>query len=170
VDFLNQSEVRIERLVSRQAAYIHASGDSPEEEALTKIIVWAKTKNIAHNRGIHLMGRNTYPTEKPDPHGYEYYLTLNEPIFKDEEEIKMKNFPGGLFAVLRFKNLFDMQASWISLMKWVKENNYQEIGVIKTENGWVNSGFEELLNWDETKPPTEWVFDLWLQIKEKTLQ
>ena len=158
-------DFRIERLSSAQAAYINASGASPEEEALTKIIVWAKTKNIAPESGIHLLGRNTYPTDKPEPHGYEYYLTLNNPL-TPEEGIKIKTFQGGLFAVLRFKNLFIMQEAWVSLMKWVKENKHQEVGVIKTENGWVNSGFEELINWEETIPPSEWIFDLWLQIKE----
>lgn len=159
-------DCRIERLSSAQAAYIHASGASPEEEALTKIIVWAKTKSITSKNGIHLFGRNTYPTDKPEPHGYEYYLTLNDP-FVPEEGIKKKTLQGGLFAVLRFKNLFTMQDAWISLMKWVKENGHQEVGVIKTENGWVNSGFEELINWEETIPPSEWIFDIWLQIKQK---
>ena len=128
---LNQPAVRIEQLPTSKAAYIHSSGANPEEESLTKIIVWAKTKKITPESGVHLFGRNTYPTDKPEPHGYEYYLTLSG-HFVPEEDIKMKTLQGGLFAVLRFKNLFIIQDAWLNLMKWVKENGHQEVGVIKT--------------------------------------
>jgi DNA gyrase inhibitor GyrI len=166
VKLLDKQDIRIERLPPSQAAYIHSDGANPEEESLTKIIVWAKTKKITSESGVHLFGRNTYPTDKPEPHGYEYYLTLNE-AFNPEEGIKIEAFAGGLFAVLRFKNLFTIKDAWTSLMNWAKENGHQEVGVIKTENGWVNSGFEELINWEETIPPSEWIFDIWLQIKQK---
>jgi hypothetical protein len=31
---------------------------------------------------------------------------------------------------------------------------------------WLGGGLEEQVNWQMQKPPTEWVFDLWIQLKE----
>jgi hypothetical protein len=51
------------------------------------------------------------------------------------------------------------------LWKWIEESGYEHVGWQKGEHGWVN-GFEEHLNWDEQKPQNEWIFDLWVQLKE----
>jgi DNA gyrase inhibitor GyrI len=77
----------------------------------------------------------------------------------------MKEIPGGLYAVLRFKNLERIGEAWGKLLKWVEQSKYQQVGLTKTEHGWVN-GYEERLNWYENKLPNEWVFDLWVQLQE----
>jgi len=56
-----------------QAAYVHAFSATPEEDAQRRIIDWAKSRNLTTSDGVRLFGRNTYPTENPEPHGYEYY-------------------------------------------------------------------------------------------------
>ena len=40
------------------------------------------------------------------------------------------------------------------------------VGVVKGPHGWVNSAYEELLDWQQQKPPTEWLFRLWVQLRE----
>jgi len=35
----------------------------------------------------------------------------------------------------------------------------------KMDYDWCN-GFEEQINWYEGMPPSEWVFDLWVQLRE----
>ncbi len=166
---MGELDVRFEWLHASKAAYVHASGDNPEETAMTKILAWANSKNLPHKKGLSLFGRNTYPTDQPKPHGYEYYLTVNSD-FAAEGDVERKMLPEGLYAVLRFTNLFVMRDAWMRLTKWVKDNGHEKVGVRKSEHGWVNSGFEELLNWQgiNQKPPTEWTFDLWLQIKTNT--
>jgi effector-binding domain-containing protein len=158
-------EVRLERLKTIRAAYIHSSSDTPEEDAEKRIIEWAKSKGLMEkNIGARLFGRNTYPTDKPEPHGYELYLTV-ENDFEYGGDIEMREIPGGLYVVLRFTNLNKIREAWDKLWKWFEESEYKPADWKKSEHGWVD-GFEEQVDWQEEKPQTEWIFDLWVQIKE----
>ncbi len=112
-----------------------------------------------------LFGRNTYPTDKPEPHGYEFFLTVG-PDVEAEDDVDIVEIPGGLYTVLRFKDLGKIGEAWKQLFDWIKENKYKETGFKKGKYGWVNNGFEEHLNWRENKPQNEWVFDLWVQLEE----
>ena len=162
---MREMEVRLERLETMRAVYTHAFSDTPEEDAGRRIIEWAKSKGLMEkSAGARLFGRNTYPTDKPEPHGYEFYLTVDSDI-KPEGDIETREIPGGLYAVLRFKNLYKIREAWEKLWKWIEESEYEHVGWKKGEHGWVN-GFEEHLNWKEEKPQTEWTFDLWIQLKE----
>jgi len=147
------------------AAYVHAFSATPEEDAQRKILEWAKSRNLTANDGLRLFGRNTYPTENPEPHGYEYYLTLNSKVEAETEGIETKEVPCGLYAVLRFTDLTRIGDAWAKLWGWIESSGHTHAGLSKGEHGWVN-GFEEHVNWSEEKPPTEWVFDLWVKLKE----
>ncbi len=161
-------EVRLERLETMRAAYTHVLSDTPEEDAGKKIMEWAKPKGLLQKGvGARLFGRNTHPTDNPEPHGYEFFLTVG-PDVEPEGDIEVREIPGGLYAVLRFKNLDNIGKAWKHLWNWIKESEHEHIGWKKGEHGWVN-GFEEHLNWFECyqfKPPSEWIFDLWVQLKE----
>ena len=53
------------------AAYTHSSSNTPEEDAKKRIIEWARSKGLMKKKiDARLFGRNTYPTDKPEPHGY----------------------------------------------------------------------------------------------------
>ena len=158
-------EVRVERLETMCAAHTHVLSDTPEEDAGKKIMEWAKSKGLlAKGSGSRLFGRNTYPTDNPEPHGYEFFLAVG-PDIEPEGDIDVREMPGGLCAVLRFKDLSNIGEAWKYLWKWIEESEYEHIGWQKGEHGWVN-GFEEHLNWYEQKPQNEWIFDLWVQLKE----
>ena len=158
-------EVRLERLETMRAANTHVLSDSPEEDAWKKIEAWAKPKGLLEKGvGTRVFGRNTYPTDNPEPHGYEFFVTVGLDI-EPEGDVVIKEIPGGLYAVLRFENLDSIGKAWQHLWKWFEDSEYEHIGWKKGEHGWVD-GFEEHLNWYEEKPPNEWVFDLWVQLKE----
>lgn len=162
---LKEMEVRLERLKPLKAVCVHASGATPEEDAGKRIRMWAKSQGLLSKAvGSRLFGRNTYPTDKPEPHGYEYYLTVDRNI-DASEDVSMGEVPGGSYAALRFSDLNRIGEAWKTLWKWIEENKREHVGFRKGEHGWVN-GFEELLNWNEEKPPNEWIFDLWVQLKE----
>lgn len=162
---MKEMEVRVERLEAMRAAYTHALSDTPEEDAGKKIMGWAKPKGLLEKGSVaRLFGRNTYPTDNPEPHGYEFFLTVG-PDIEPEGEIEIRGISGGLYAVLRFKDLNHIGEAWSYLWKWIEESEYEHIGWQKGEHGWVN-GFEEHLNWYEQKPQNEWIFDLWVQLKE----
>lgn len=162
---MTELRVRLERLQPMRAVCAHAFSDTPEEDAWKKIEAWAKPKGLLQREaGTRVFGRNTYPTDNPEPHGYEFYLTVGLGI-EPEGDIKIGEIPGGLYAVLRFKDLGKIREAWEQLWNWIKENGYEHVGWKKGEHGWHN-GFEEHLNWYEEKAPGEWVFDLWVQLKE----
>jgi hypothetical protein len=143
----------------------YALSDTPEEDAKEKIVEYAKAKGLTSKNSVcRLFGRNTYPTNDPEPHGYELQLTTDGTL-EPEEGLEASQMPGGLYAVLRSKNLFNIAEAWAKLLKWVENSKHEQIGWTKTSHGWAG-GFEEHLNWKEEKPPTEWVFKLWIKLKE----
>jgi DNA gyrase inhibitor GyrI len=158
---LDEMRVRLERLGTMRAAHVHVLSDAPEEGAMKKMIAWAERKGIGEAR---LFGRNTYPTDNPEPHGYELFLTVG-PEIQPDESIDIVELHSGLCAVLRFQNLNEIGEAWKKLWGWIEESKREHIGMKKGEYGWVD-GYEEHLNWHEKKPQNEWIFDLWLQLKE----
>jgi DNA gyrase inhibitor GyrI len=157
---VKEMEVRIEQLNSMRAAYIHSASNTPEEETIAKMFEWAKTKGLDQKEGMRLFGRNTYPDERPEPRGYELYLTLDEKTPCDGP-----NVPGGLYAVLRFKNLSNIGFAWKKLWDWLEQSDHEHAGWQKSAHDWVG-GFEEQVNWQKPLPQTEWVFDLWVPLKK----
>jgi effector-binding domain-containing protein len=145
------------------AAYVHSMNANPEEEALKNIFAYAENNGLTNARN-RLFGRNTYPTDKPEPHGYEYFLIQDGPISEGEIDVA-REVPGGLYAVAEIKNLYNLVEGWQKLFSWIETSGYEPVGVVKGEHGWVNSAFEELVNWWENKEPAEWVFQLWVQLK-----
>ncbi len=125
---------------------------------------WARKQGLLKKGELRLFGRNTYPTDKHSPRGYEVYLTLNGDA-EQCRDIEIAEVPGGLYAVLRFKSLENIEFAWKKLWNWLENNGYEYAGWMKGKHGWVG-GFEEQVNWNEQKPPTEWVFDLWVPLKE----
>jgi DNA gyrase inhibitor GyrI len=157
-------EVRLERLETMHAAHVHVFSESPEDDAWEKLSSWAKPRGLLEEGvGTRAFGRNTYPTDNPEPHGYEFFLTVG-PDVRPKGDIDMREIPGGLYAVLRFKDLGNMKDAWQHLWNWINESEYEHIGWQKGEHGWCN-GFEENLNPLE-RSPHDWIFDLWVQLKE----
>lgn len=158
-------EVRIDRLETLRAANTHVISGSPEEDAWNKMRVWAMPRGLfKKGSGTRVFGRNTYPTNEPEPHGYEFFLTV-DPDLEPENDIDVKEIPGGLYAVLRFKNLNIIGDAWNRLFTWIEESEYEHVGWRKSEHGWVD-GYEENLDPFGGLSPEEWVFDLWVQLKE----
>ena len=149
----------LSKLNSMVAAHFYSLNQPPEEEALNAALQYAN-KNGLTDKTARLFGRNIYLTDKPEPHGYEYFLTEDKPKSAVGEVI------GGLYAFIEFENLFTLTESWKALAEWVESNGYKPVGIKKDSHGWVNSAYEELLDWQQPKPPTEWRFQLWLQLQE----
>jgi DNA gyrase inhibitor GyrI len=154
---------RLTQLNPLQAAYVYSLSQPPEEEALTKILEYAKASGLTQEKS-RLFGRNIYLTDKPEPHGYEYYLTSDS--IKTKGEVATGEVSGGSYAVLEIKKLFSIGEGWLKLFSWVEANGHQPVGVSIGKYGWVNSAYEELLDWQQQKPPTEWRLRLWIQLRE----
>ena len=86
--------VRIEEIEPMRAAFFHSLSNTPEEDAWNKAECWAREKGILNkDEGIQIFGRNIYPTENPEPHGYGIYITL-PPNTKVKNEISVRSIPG----------------------------------------------------------------------------
>ncbi len=126
---------------------------------------WAKPRGLLEKDiGTRVFGRNTYPTDNPEPHGYEFFLTVGGDI-EPEGDIDISQISGGSYAVLQFKNLYNIKYAWEYLWNWIKENKYEHVGWQRGDYGWFD-GFEEQVNWHEGLSPNEWIFDLWVQLKK----
>ncbi|NLF88605.1 hypothetical protein GX563_07265 [Candidatus Bathyarchaeota archaeon] len=145
------------------ATHFYSLNQPPEEEALNAALQYAKNSDLTE-QNARLFGRNIYPTDKPEPHGYEYLITTdnNKPGSTEEKDV----VSGGLYAMQEIKGLFGLAEGWKGLMDWAAANGYMAVGVKKGPHGWVNSAYEELLDWAQQKPPEEWRFRLWLQLRE----
>jgi DNA gyrase inhibitor GyrI len=163
---LEGNHAKLQRLNTLTAAYVHANGLTPEENAFKKIMQHAAAAGLTQSKTSRLFGRNTYPTQAPEPHGYEYYLTSQKKDAKATEEVQIKEIPTGLYAVLENQKLASLYEGWKQLFTWVKANGYEAVEVNRGDYGWFNSAFEELANWQENKAPNEWIFNLWVQLKE----
>ena len=161
--------VRIEEIEPMRAAFFHSLSNTPEEDSWNKAESWAREKKLLLvDSRIQIFGRNIYPTEKPEPHGYGIYITL-PPNFELESEIQERSIPGGLYALAKCNGLEEMSIKWPELWKWVENSDYHYIGETKGEYGF-ELGFEEYLNWHSSlivKTECNIIFDLILQLKEK---
>lgn len=157
-------EPKILRLNTMAAAHFYSLNQPPEEEALTAALQYAKNSGLSE-QSSRLFGRNIYLTDQPEPHGYEYYLTVDKT--KPIGDAAVDEVASGLYAVLEVKNLFSLTEGWQTLLGWVKANGHKQVGVKKGPHGWINSAYEELLDWQQQKPPEEWRFRLWVQLKEQ---
>jgi DNA gyrase inhibitor GyrI len=160
--YLREMDIRIEKLAAMPTLYVHSAADEPEQDAMNRILAYAKTNGLTEKAGVRLFGRNTYP-DKQESHGYELYLTVDEKtqLYTD---IETGIIPGGVYAVLRFKGLDNIGFAWKKLWEWIEKSGREHLGWQKGVHGWVG-GFEEQVNWQQAKPPTEWVFDLWVPLK-----
>lgn len=97
--------IRLERMKTIRATYFHAFSENPEEDAWKKAKIWAKEKGLIEKESkTRIFGRNTYPTENPEPHVYGIFITIT-PDTKVEKEVSIRFIPGGLYAVARCEGL-----------------------------------------------------------------
>lgn len=161
--------IRLEKIKIMRAAYFHALSDNPEEDAWKKAEKWADQKGLLKKEStLRIFGRNTYPTENPEPHGYGFFITIT-PDIKVEKDIFIRLIAGGLYAVALCEGLEQMGIVWPELWKWVGESEYNYIGETKGDNGF-ELGFEEHLNWYSTfieKSEKKFIFNLMLQLWEQ---
>jgi effector-binding domain-containing protein len=147
-----------------RAIHAYSLSNTPEEDAHRKIMELAKQINL-NKDDTRLFGRNIYLSDKSEPHGYEYYLTINQDIMS-LKKAEIKTLPGGLYAVLKGNSISEIAQSWKNLICLVEASGYSQACVSREEYGWVTGDLEEHINWHMEKAPNEWVLDLWLKLRD----
>jgi len=155
---MSELEVRIVQLEPMRVAYALGFGPSPEEIAWSRILAYGKAKGLLDDlEKIRFFGfNNPDPSPGSPNYGYEQWMTVGEEL-EAEGEVKIKEFPGGMYAVTRFKGLSDIGRVWKELVVWQEDSKYKH-----GQHQWL----EEQLSSPDTPHTEELVFDLYLPIIE----
>ena len=118
--------VRIVTLPPGRMACYQASGEHPELAAWKVLLDWAEKKGLLASRSaFSLFGFDNPPPSSGHPvYGYEVWITVG-PETEAEGPIKIKDFPGGTYAVTHTE-LDAIGESWKQLVRWVKAGPYDE--------------------------------------------
>ncbi len=158
---MNDLNVRIVKLEALHVANFLGFGKQPEDEAHTKLSAWAKPKgyfdDLQHHR---IFGfNNPNPSPGSPNYGYELWITVG-PEVQHDEQANIRDFPGGLYAVMRCELKGDLNetipAAWKKLFLWRERSRYK-----RGYHQWL----EEHLRPDDPSEG-EWVLDLYLPISE----
>lgn len=154
---MNPHDVRIVKLESTRVAVFYGFSKTPEDDAHKQCIAWLKEMGLLDqpNSYRHFGFNNPDPTPGSPNYGYEIWI----PIDTDKdigENLKTKEFPGGLYGVTRCESLSTIGKDWKRLIAWREASQY---------NLGSHQCLEELL----TKYPSnegDYSFDLYIPIVE----
>ena len=122
---VDEFNVRIEHLEPMRVAYTTAFSESPELDAWNALVAWAKPKGLLND----LVNRRLYGFNNPDPtpgkaeYGYEVLITIDDDT-EPEGEIKVREFPGGLYAVTSCRGASNITKTWQRFVEWCKASEY----------------------------------------------
>ena len=153
---MSENNVRIVKLEPLHVASAHGFGPEPENIAWEKILAFVAEKKLTDAEGIRYFGfNNPNPSAGSPNYGYEQWVTI-APEIEATDDIEVKDFAGGLYAVIRCAGLGNIGATWQHLVSWAENSSYQH-----GHHQWL----EEVL----TPPPTpedKFVLDLYMPIVE----
>ena len=126
---MSKLDVRIVELEPLRVASAHAYSASPEDDAMKKLLAWAKPGGLLGDPEQYRVFGFDNPSPSPGSpnYGYELWITIG-PDVEPEGEIKAKEFPGGLYAVTRceVKNPWDdIPTTWKRLVAWREDSKYR---------------------------------------------
>lgn len=154
---MSELEVRIVYLEPMLVAAAHGFGNNPESDAFRKIEKFATTHNLLDEGK--LAGTFGFNNPNPSPgspnYGYEVWLPVSGD-FTIEDDVQIKEVPGGLYAVTRFHGLQNIGDTWQQLVRWQEGSRYKY-----GSHQWL----EHLLTPSGT-PVEAYIFDLYLPISE----
>lgn len=158
---MEDQEIRIVTLPAVRVASFYAFSSSPETEAWTKAVNWAKSHGCWQEApNVRIFGfNNPDPSPGSPNYGYEYWVTIGDDLQSDSDT-KIKDYLGGMYAVLRCDvtaNPWEIiPTSWGKLVKWLESSHYKH-----GTHQWL----EELLSRSDINDKG-FVLDLYLPIAE----
>jgi DNA gyrase inhibitor GyrI len=152
---MTEEEVRIVELEPMRVAATLGFGPQPEIEAWEKLMTWARATNHLDGTQRYFGFNNPNPMPGSPNYGYEQWMTVG-PEVEPLSDVEIKDFEGGLFAVVRCDGLATIEEDWGRLAAWLEASPY------RTDN---RQCLEELLT-SPVLPHAEWVFDLYVAISE----
>lgn len=154
---MSELKVRIVKLEPTRVASVYGFGESPEGEVWEKLVAWAEPKGLLDDRERHrIFGfNNPNPSPGSPNYGYEFWIEVGSEV-EPEKEVRIVDFPGGLYAVARCKGIPTIGKVWKQLVTWLEDSKYKH-----ASRQWL----EENLSPVGTSPD-ELLMDLYLPIAE----
>jgi AraC family transcriptional regulator len=149
-------EVRVVQLKAMRVASVQVIGPSPEMAVWQKLKDWATPKGLL-GKGVkaRLFGfNNPDPEPGKQEYGYEMWLVVGAKT-KFDADVKIKDFKGGRYAVLRVKGAQNISGAWQQLVAWAEAEHHQ-LG--------QHQHLEEMVTLPEVAPE-ELTLDLHMPIK-----
>ena len=153
---MSELEVRIVDLEPLRVASAYGFGEEPEYTAWEKILNWAEAQGYDDLSKHRFFGfNNPSPSPGSPNYGYEQWITVG-PDAVGDEEIEIKEIPGGRYAVLRSEGLQNITENWKKLAIWREESRYNE-----AHHQWLEECFTP-----RAENLEDYIFDLYAPIAE----
>ncbi len=155
---MNEKEIRVIEMAPMRVASAHAFGEHPEGAALAKMQQFVEEAGLLQEDG---KIPPTFGFNNPNPsagspnYGYEVWLPTAAGT-APSGDIRIVDFPGGLYAVAGCHGLQNIGSDWAALAKW-REGTHYATG----KHQWL----EHLLS-PPGAPPEQFRIDLYLPIAE----
>jgi effector-binding domain-containing protein len=149
-------DVRIANLEPMRVASAFGFGEQPETLAWTKILAWASAQGYEDLGKQRFFGfNNPSPSPGSPNYGYEQWMTGGAEVVGNDD-IEIKEFPGGLYAVTRSEGLQNISENWMKLAVWREDSNYKT-----AHHQWLEECFTP-----RAEKLEDYVFDLFAPIVE----
>jgi DNA gyrase inhibitor GyrI len=123
-----QLDVKIVHLPPIRVACVNGYGSGPEAIAFDKMRAYVKTTGLDQDGQEHRIFGYNNPNPAPGSpnYGYDVWITVDETV-QTQGEVKVFEFPGGLYAVLRIqpKEGDDIFNNWQNLVAWRERSQYR---------------------------------------------
>lgn len=165
---MSNLDVRIVKLEPMRVASFLGFGPSPEIDAWTALLDFARAQGLLGNLNDHRFFGFNNPNPSPGSpnYGYEQWMTVG-PEIEGSDGVKIIEFGGGLYAVTRCTGIETIGQTWQQLVEWWQDCPYRQA---------ANYCLEEFLRpelllnpdgryADLMKKVDEMVFDLYVPIE-----
>ncbi|MFC2083555.1 GyrI-like domain-containing protein [Bacteroidota bacterium] len=119
----------VQLLPMRVVSFYQKNSETPEIDAWSKLKNWADPLGLLENPTKHQVYgfNNPIPLKETKLRGYEFWITIPDD-FKVGDEVITKNFIGGLYAVVRIKDVRNIGDVCIKLYQWIQNNENFQLG------------------------------------------
>lgn len=127
-------DVQIVKLEPMRVAVTLGFGESPEGLAIEQMLAYAQANGYEYGSAGHrVFGfNNPSPTPGSPNYGYEVWMAVG-PDAQPGQDVEIKDFPGGLYAVTRVKGVDNIFPAWQKLVAWVEASQYRALNELCLE-------------------------------------
>ncbi len=118
---MRELTVQIERLEPLRVASVAVKSESPEGEAIDALLNWARPQGLLDGT-FRFFG---YDNCQPYPnHTYTTWLSVGQDV-QPSGAITIKDFAGGLYAVMEVQGVEQISPGWKQLAQWCAAHGYR---------------------------------------------